>query len=63
MLADHFFGLKPPKSLDRNSFAFANIGLPGYLVPDGAATLSALTVQPAKPKAWVVAGGARATAR
>ncbi len=66
VLADHFFGLKPPKSLDRNSFALANIGLPSYSVPDGAATLSALTVQavsrivpflPAKPKAWVVAGG------
>jgi len=66
VLADSFFGLKPPKSLDRNSFAFANIGLPNYSVPDGAATLSALTVQavgrivpflPAVPKAWVVAGG------
>ena len=66
VLADHFFGLKPPKSLDRNSFAFANIGLPSYSVPDGAATLSALTVQavsrivpflPEKPQAWVVAGG------
>jgi len=66
VLADKFFSLKPPKSLDRNSFAFANIGLPLYSVPDGAATLSALTVQavgrilpflPATPKAWVVAGG------
>ncbi len=66
VLKDRFFALKPPKSLDRNSFAFANIGLPDYSVPDGAATLSALTVQavgrilpflPARPKAWVVAGG------
>jgi len=66
VLADKFFALKPPKSLDRNSFAFANIGLPDYSVPDGAATLSALTVQavgrivgylPAAPKAWIVAGG------
>ena len=66
VLADGFFALKPPKSLDRNSFAFANIGLPDYSVPDGAATLSALTVQavgrivaflPAVPKAWIVAGG------
>jgi anhydro-N-acetylmuramic acid kinase len=66
VLADAFFSLDPPKSLDRNSFAFANIGLPKYSVPDGAATLSALTVQavgrivaklPAVPKAWIVAGG------
>jgi len=66
VLSDTFFALKPPKSLDRNSFAFANIGLPSHSVPDGAATLSALTVQavgrilpflPATPKAWVVAGG------
>jgi anhydro-N-acetylmuramic acid kinase len=66
VLADAFFELKPPKSLDRNSFAFAQIGLPNYLVPDGAATLSALTVQavgrivpflPAVPKAWIVGGG------
>ena len=45
MLENPFFDLKPPKSLDRNAFAFANIGLPGYSVPDGAATLSALTVE------------------
>ncbi|MGE0564208.1 MAG: anhydro-N-acetylmuramic acid kinase [Pseudolabrys sp.] len=66
VLADPFFSLKPPKSLDRNAFAFANLGLPDYSVPDGAATLSALTVQsvarvlphlPAVPKAWIVAGG------
>jgi anhydro-N-acetylmuramic acid kinase len=66
VLADGFFARKPPKSLDRNSFAFANIGLPDYSVPDGAATLSALTVQavglivaklPAEPKTWIVAGG------
>jgi anhydro-N-acetylmuramic acid kinase len=66
VLGDGFFGLAPPKSLDRNSFAFANIGLPDYSVPDGAATLSALTVQavgrivrflPAVPKTWIVAGG------
>jgi anhydro-N-acetylmuramic acid kinase len=66
VLADEFFALKPPKSLDRNSFGFANIGLPDYSVPDGAATLSALTVQavgrivanlPETPKAWIVGGG------
>lgn len=66
VLADEFFEMEPPKSLDRNSFAFANIGLPNYSVQDGAATLSALTVQavgrivpylPAPPKAWIVGGG------
>jgi anhydro-N-acetylmuramic acid kinase len=44
MLDHPFFDLKPPKSLDRNAFAFANIGLPAFSVSDGAATLSALTV-------------------
>ncbi len=66
VLKDPFFKLKPPKSLDRNAFAFANIGLPDFSVPDGAATLSALTVEavarivphlPASPKSWIVAGG------
>jgi anhydro-N-acetylmuramic acid kinase len=66
VLEHPFFSLKPPKSLDRNAFAFGSIGLPEFSVPDGAATLSALTVQavarivphfPAAPKAWIVAGG------
>ena len=66
VLADGFFGLKPPKSLDRNTFAFANIGLPDFSVVDGAATLSALTAAsvarivrklPEPPRAWIVAGG------
>jgi anhydro-N-acetylmuramic acid kinase len=66
VLEHPFFDLKPPKSLDRNAFAFTNIGLPDFTVPDGAATLSALTVQavarilphlPAVPRAWIVAGG------
>ena len=66
VLDNSFFRLDPPKSLDRNAFAFANIGLPDFTVPDGAATLSALTVEavslvvphlPVKPKAWIVAGG------
>jgi len=66
VLDDPFFDLKPPKSLDRNAFAFTNIGLPDFTVPDGAATLSALTVEavglvvrhlPAVPKTWIVAGG------
>ena len=66
VLENPFFDLKPPKSLDRNAFAFANIGLPGYSVADGAATLSALTVEavarvlphlPERPRAWIVGGG------
>jgi anhydro-N-acetylmuramic acid kinase len=66
VLSDLFFELKFPKSLDRNAFAFSNMGLPNYSVADGAATLSALTVQavgrilphlPAVPEAWIVAGG------
>ena len=66
VLADGFFSLPYPKSLDRNAFAFANIGLPDFSVADGAATLSALTAAsvarivphlPAPPRAWIVAGG------
>jgi anhydro-N-acetylmuramic acid kinase len=66
VLAHAFFDLPCPKSLDRNAFAFANIGLPDFTVADGAATLSALTAAsvarivrqlPMPPKAWVVAGG------
>jgi len=66
VLADPFFALPCPKSLDRNAFAFANIGLPDFSVTDGAATLSALTAVavarilphlPAGPRAWIVAGG------
>ncbi len=64
---DHpFFDAPCPKSLDRNAFAFASIGLPDFSVADGAATLSALTAAsvarvvpllPAPPKAWIVCGG------
>ena len=66
VLEHSFFGLKPPKSLDRNAFAFTNIGLPEFSVSDGAATLSALTAAavarimphlPEPPRAWIVAGG------
>ncbi len=64
---EHAFFTQPcPKSLDRNAFAFANIGLPDFSVVDGAATLSALTAAsvarivpllPKPPRAWIVAGG------
>lgn len=66
VLANDFFDLPCPKSLDRNAFAFANIGLPDFSVADGAATLSALTAAavarivrhlPEPPRAWIVAGG------
>jgi anhydro-N-acetylmuramic acid kinase len=66
VLEDAFFGRAYPKSLDRNAFAFANLGLPEFSVADGAATLSALTAAavarimphlPAPPRAWIVAGG------
>lgn len=66
VLQNAFFNQPCPKSLDRNAFAFANIGLPDFSVADGAATLSALTAAsvarvvphlPVAPRAWVVAGG------
>ncbi len=66
VLAHPFFDLPCPKSLDRNAFAFANIGLPDFTVADGAATLSALTAAsvarvvarlPIPPRSWIVAGG------
>jgi anhydro-N-acetylmuramic acid kinase len=66
VLESGFFNLPCPKSLDRNAFAFANIGLPDFSIADGAATLSALTAAsvarivahlPAAPRAWIVAGG------
>jgi anhydro-N-acetylmuramic acid kinase len=66
VLEHPFFNQACPKSLDRNAFAFANIGLPDFSVADGAATLSALTAAsvarilrhlPVPPKAWIVAGG------
>jgi anhydro-N-acetylmuramic acid kinase len=66
VLAHDFFAAPCPKSLDRNAFAFANIGLPDFSIADGAATLSALTAAavarivphlPAPPRAWIVSGG------
>ncbi len=66
VLAHPFFEQKPPKSLDRNAFASATLGLPEFSVADGAATLAALTAAavarvvphlPRPPKTWIVAGG------
>jgi anhydro-N-acetylmuramic acid kinase len=59
-----FFALPPPKSLDRNEFA--SLALPAWSPADGAATLTAFTVEaiarivpllPKEPKSWIVAGG------
>jgi anhydro-N-acetylmuramic acid kinase len=59
-----FFAVPPPKSLDRNDFAALKLG--AMSPPDGAATLTALTVAaiarivpllPKVPKSWIVAGG------
>jgi anhydro-N-acetylmuramic acid kinase len=66
VLADPFFDAPPPKSLDRNAFAFAALALPDVSDADGAATLAALTARavarvvphlPRPPKRWIVAGG------
>jgi anhydro-N-acetylmuramic acid kinase len=63
-LQHSFFGKRPPKSLDRN--AFAALTLPDLPLQDGAATLTALTVEaivkiiphlPKVPQSWIVAGG------
>lgn len=64
-LGHPYFGAEPPKSLDRNAFdaAVDDLG-----VENGAATLTAFTVQsvaraagwmPERPRRWLVAGGGR----
>ncbi len=59
-----FFAMPPPKSLDRNQFT--SLLLPDMPFADGAATLTAFTVEaianvipqlPKVPKSWVIAGG------
>ena len=66
ILAYPFFAARPPKSLDRNDFALASIGLPELSLEDGAATLAALTARaiaaivphlPQMPACWIIAGG------
>ena len=61
-----FFALAPPKSLDRNAFALAQIE--GFPAEDGAATLTALTAaaiakarehMPEEPQLWIATGGGR----
>jgi anhydro-N-acetylmuramic acid kinase len=59
-----FFAMRPPKSLDRNQFN--SLLLPDMPVADGAATLTAFTVEaianivpllPKVPQSWIIAGG------
>jgi anhydro-N-acetylmuramic acid kinase len=70
LMADPFFALKPPKSLDRLDFSarVAASGLDRLSDADGAATLVAFTAHsvasvrkhlPAAPLRWLVTGGGR----
>jgi anhydro-N-acetylmuramic acid kinase len=63
-MAHDYFMQKPPKSLDRNSFA--GLDFSGLNLEDGAATLAAFTAHSIaasakwfaeKPKQWVICGG------
>ena len=66
LLTNSYFGLVPPKSLDRNAFSLAPVS---HLAPeDGAATLAAFTAAsiararehfPEQPNLWVITGGGR----
>jgi anhydro-N-acetylmuramic acid kinase len=65
-MAHDFFQQRPPKSLDRNSFA--KLKLDGLSLADGAATLTAFTVNsiaaaaqwfPSPVKRWIICGGGR----
>lgn len=66
LLAHPYFDAKPPKSLDRDAWDLSV--LDGLSAADGAATLTAFTVQaaaralqhlPQAPRAWYVTGGGR----
>lgn len=66
LLQNPFFAERPPKSLDRDAWDFSF--LKNLSLADGAATLTAFTVQavvqalphlPQAPKAWYVTGGGR----
>jgi anhydro-N-acetylmuramic acid kinase len=65
-LASEYFAKRPPKSLDRNSFA--HLDFSGLNLDDGAATLTAFTAHSIaraahwfheQPLAWVICGGGR----
>lgn len=64
LLSSSYFENKPPKSLDRNDFSLSS--LDHLDIADGAATLTAFTVQalgraiehmPASPREWIICGG------
>jgi anhydro-N-acetylmuramic acid kinase len=66
LLTHGFFGLPPPKSLDRDAFSPAPVE--ALSVEDGAATLTAFTAasiakarehMPEEPRTWIVCGGGR----
>ena len=66
LLTHGYFGIPPPKSLDRNAFSSAPVE--GLSVKDGAATLTAFTAasvakarehMPEEPRVWIVCGGGR----
>ena len=66
LLADPYFSLPPPKSLDRQNFSTDLLA--GASVEDGAATLTMFTARtiatavkhlPEVPKIWIVCGGGR----
>lgn len=69
LMADPYFALPPPKSLDRDHFAVnANTVLAGMSAADGAATLVAFTASsvahavasfPAPVSRWLITGGGR----
>jgi anhydro-N-acetylmuramic acid kinase len=66
LMANSYFDLPPPKSLDRNAFSLD--ALNDLTAADGAATLVRFTAQtiacaglhfPEPPKAWIICGGGR----
>jgi anhydro-N-acetylmuramic acid kinase len=66
LLTNAYFGIPPPKSLDRNAFSAAPVA--GLSLVDGAATLAAFTAaaiararehMPEEPRTWIVCGGGR----
>lgn len=69
--ATAYFERKPPKSLDRNTFAAVLKSVEDLSTDDGAATLTAFTVEgvvkavewmPSPPARWLVCGGGRKNA-
>jgi anhydro-N-acetylmuramic acid kinase len=68
LMDNPYFALPPPKSLDRNDFHRRAVVVEPLSDADGAATLTAFTIEsvaaalnhvPQTPKRWLVAGGGR----